>query len=41
MVTELIAMPSDAFLTEPEKKAKAKKRKKTDAGSDFTWDSDL
>jgi prophage tail gpP-like protein len=37
MVTEIIAVPPDAFLTEPEVKEKATKRKKTKAGKDDSW----
>jgi prophage tail gpP-like protein len=37
MVTELVCIPSTAFATEPEQKAKAKKRKKSAAGADTSW----
>jgi prophage tail gpP-like protein len=37
MVTELVVIPPDAFLTDPEKQGKAAKRKKTKKGTDTSW----
>ena len=37
MITELVVIPASAFATEPETQAKAKKRKKSVAGSDSSW----
>lgn len=36
-ITELVVIPPAAFATEPETKAKAKKRKKSDQGPDMSW----
>ncbi|MFA6076356.1 MAG: baseplate protein [Negativicutes bacterium] len=37
MITEIIAVPPNAFLTEPEVKEKAVTRKKTTSGTDSSW----
>jgi len=37
MITELVVIPPDAFLTDPEKQEKAAKRKKSKSGVDASW----